>query len=853
MPQPPQPKTGNLAILDVLSRTGAGLFADFDSERIVQQVTDSSVALTGACYAAYFHNLIDESSGSLGLYTLSGARREDFEGLGHPRATAIFAPTFANQVVRSDDVLVDPRYGHNSPHHGLPSGHLPVRSYLAVPVVGRSGAVLGGILLGHPEPARFGDEEERLIVSLAGQAAIAIDNAQLYHAAQRELTDRRRIEAALAASETRMEAIANSIDQMIWTTQPDGFHDYYNARWYEYTGVPRGSTDGDGWQAIFHPDDQPIASERWRHSLDTGEPYEIEYRLRHHSGDYRWVLGRAQCMRDGDGRITRWFGTCTDIHELKVARDQLRHFNETLEARVQARTEELMLAQEALRQAQKMEAVGQLTGGIAHDFNNLLTIVTGNIGITQRAIAAAGINDPRATRALDGAMKGAERAAALTQRLLAFSRRQPLVPKPIDVDRLITSMADLLNRALGETVALETVTTPGLWRTEADPHQLESAILNLAVNARDAMPDGGKLTIETANANLDEPYSAQHAEVAPGSYVMVCVTDTGCGMAPDQVQRAFEPFFTTKEVGKGTGLGLSMVYGFVKQSGGHVKIYSEVGEGTTIKLYLPRLLRDVTIEPEPAPATGLEPSVRRETVLVCEDDDDVRAYTVECLRELGYRVLEAHDGPSAIRLLERQDVPVDLLFTDVVMPGMSGREVAEAAQAIQHDLRVLYTSGYTRNAIVHGGRLDPGVEMIGKPFSFETLARTVRDVLDRGRSERVLVVEGDDQVRGLAVEALASSGVPSEGAATAGEALGKVRAARGDYAFVVIDAELAEALVAELRAQHRCLAILIASDGPDPALVERYADDRYVAIIEKPYTAARLREANAALAGERRG
>nr|WP_317128301.1 ATP-binding protein [Sphingomonas baiyangensis] len=830
--------------LELLSRTTAALFADHDVERIVQAVTDASVEVTGAAFAAFFHNIWDESGERLGLYTLSGARRADFEGFGHPRATRVFAPTFANKIVRSDDIVTDPRYGHNAPHSGMPRGHLPVRSYLAVPVAGRSGAVLGGILLGHPEPGRFAQAHERLMVGLAAQAAIAIDNARLFEAAERELADRRAAEAALAESEARFAAIANSIDQMIWSTQPDGFHDYYNDRWYEYTGVPHGTTDGEGWNAIFHPDDQPRAWEVWRASLASGAPYEIEYRLRHRSGDYRWVLGRAQCVRDQVGRIARWYGTCTDIHELKTTRDQLRDLTATLEQRVQERSDQLMLAEEALRQAQKMEAVGQLTGGIAHDFNNLLTVVTGNIGIAQRSLSQENVHEPRALRALEGAMKGAERAAALTQRLLAFSRRQPLAPKPVDVDRLIGSMADLLARSLGELVATETITAPGLWRVEADPHQLEAAILNLAVNARDAMPDGGRLTIETANAKLNEAYAAQHAEVAPGSYVVIAVTDTGCGMTPDQVERAFEPFFTTKEVGKGTGLGLSMVYGFVKQSGGHVKIYSEIGHGTTIRLYLPRLTRDVRDdEVEAQRVCGLEPSRQRETILVCEDDDDVRAYTVECLRELGYRVLEAHDGPSALRLLERQGAPIELLFTDVVMPGMSGRELADAARERQAGLRVLYTSGYTRNAIVHGGRLDPGVEMIGKPFTFEALARTVRDVLDRGRSGRVLVIETEDGLRHLAIEALSASGLAAEGAANAAEALGKLRVARGDYSFVVLDGALAPTLLPEIRGLQADLAVIVAGGGGAAGS----ADPR-LAIVARPYTAAGLRETWAAMA-----
>ena len=541
-----------------------------------------------------------------------------------------------------------------------------------------------------------------------------------------------------------------------------------------------------------------------------------------------------------------------NITEEKARDAALRELNATLEQRVASAIAEREQAEEALRQAQKMEAVGQLTGGIAHDFNNLLTVVTGNIDMAGRALNAAGVTDARAIRALDGAMKGAERAAALTQRLLAFSRRQPLAPKSLDADKLVAGMSDLLNRALGETVQLEVVTSPGLWRVEADPNQLEAAILNLAVNARDAMPDGGTLTIETANARLDESYSAAHAEVAPGQYVVIAVTDTGQGMSRDTLARVFEPFFTTKEVGKGTGLGLSQVYGFTKQSGGHVKIYSEEGQGTTVKLYLPRLLSEETEQAASTPlATGLEASPRRETVLAVEDDDDVRAYTVECLRELGYRVLEAHDGPSAVRLMERQTRPIDLLFTDVVMPGMSGRELADELRRHQPDLRVLYTSGYTRNAIVHGGRLDEGVEMIAKPFTFQALATKVRDVLESGRTRRVLVVEAEPTVRAFAVETLANAGYAAEEAATGAESLMKVRAAQGRYDLVLLDGSLpdksGESLVAELRALHADMPVLIATAERVAELTRQFAADRCVAILAKPYTGAKLKTALDAL------
>ena len=467
----------------------------------------------------------------------------------------------------------------------------------------------------------------------------------------------------------------------------------------------------------------------------------------------------------------------------------LRALNEQLEARIAHAIAEREKVEDALRQAQKMEAVGQLTGGIAHDFNNLLTVITGNVDMARRALGSG--ETSRAGRALDNAQKGAARAAALTQRLLAFSRRQPLAPKFVNMDRLVTGMADLLHRALGEQVQLETVSTPGLWRVEADPNQLESAILNLAVNARDAMPEGGKLTIETANARLDEQYSAAHAEVAPGSYVVVAVTDTGTGMSKETLARVFDPFFTTKGVGKGTGLGLSMVYGFVKQSGGHVKIYSEPNEGTTVKIYLPRVMNAVEAD-EKDEAADVDRMRRQQRILVVEDDDDVRAYTVEILRELGYRVLEAHDGPSAMRLLDRQEQRVDLLFTDIVMPGQSGRELADAARRTHPTIKVLFTSGYTPGAILRGGRVEPGVEIIAKPFTYQALAGKIADVLDAGRTGRVLIVESDETLRMFAVEALLGAGNAVDEAATASEALGLVRASGGRYDAVLLDVPLAE-------------------------------------------------------------
>lgn len=409
---------------------------------------------------------------------------------------------------------------------------------------------------------------------------------------------------------------------------------------------------------------------------------------------------------------------------LAARRWQRQH--ETL-AQLRSEVQRRELAEEALRQSQKMEAIGRLTGGIAHDFNNHLTVISSNIELLQRRM-------PQGSEALarlaDAAMSGVQRAATLTHRLLAFARQQPLDPEPLDLGRLVTGMSDLLRRTLGEDIAIETVLAGGLWQARVDANQLENVLLNLAVNARDAMPDGGKLTIETANAHLDDAYAASHTEVAAGQYVMLAVTDTGMGMAPEVIEKAFEPFFTTKPLGQGTGLGLSMVYGFIKQSGGHVAIYSEPGQGSTVKVYVPRFVR-----PNTKPAAGTDAGRSRprgsgETILVVEDDEDVRRASVEALREMGYEVLEAGDAMDGVRLIvDRGDI--DLLFTDVGLPGgVNGRALADAARSAQPGLRVLFTTGYTRNAILHNGVLDQDVHFIAKPFNLTALAAKVREVLD---------------------------------------------------------------------------------------------------------------------------
>lgn len=446
-------------------------------------------------------------------------------------------------------------------------------------------------------------------------------------------------------------------------------------------------------------------------------------------GGQRCALEAALTLTGGveEGRGTSI--VLRDVTARRRAQDQLREANLDLQRQVSQRTQELEKSQLALMQAQKLEAIGKLTGGVAHDFNNVLQVIGSNLQLLQPLVQDEG----QAERLLRAALAAVDRGAKLSSQLLAFARRQPLEPVPLNVGRRVQAMDDLLRRALGERIEVQTVLAGGLWTTLADGNQLENVILNLAINSRDAMPEGGQLTIEVANVALDDAYAADLPDVAPGQYVMLAVSDTGHGMPPEVAAQAFEPFFTTKAEGKGTGLGLSMAYGFAKQSGGHIRIYSEVGHGTTIRLYLPRSFEKEVEPPRPlaGPVQG-----GSETILVVEDDIAVQAAVVSVLQSLGYRVLRAGDAQAALTILQ-SGVHVDLLFTDVVMPGpLRSPELAQRARHLLPGIAVLFTSGYTQNAIVHGGRLDPGVELLSKPYRQEDLARKIRHVLSSRRQAR---------------------------------------------------------------------------------------------------------------------
>ncbi|GAC1667470.1 MAG: hypothetical protein NVS9B2_09040 [Steroidobacteraceae bacterium] len=526
-----------------------------------------------------------------------------------------------------------------------------------------------------------------------------------------DIEDERRASSALAelnaTLEQRVAQQSAERDRLWQTTQDllavvdsDGTFRAANPAWTVVLGWWTEEVVGKNHLSFVHPEDRPNSQAALDQALASPLPT-FENRCLHKDGDYRWIS---------------WSATAENNLVYATGR------NITAEKEAAA---ELLTAQEALRQSQKMEAVGHLTGGIAHDFNNMLAVVIGSLELLGRRFAGS---DAGVRRYLDAASEAARRASLLTQRLLAFSRQQPQQPEAININTLVARMSDLLCHSIGADIRLETVLAGGLWRTHADPNHLENVIVNLAVNARDAMPEGGRLTIETQNAHLDDRYATAHPGTAAGQYVLIAVTDTGTGMRPDVLDKAFEPFFTTKAVGKGTGLGLSQVYGFVKQSGGHVKIYSKLGQGTTIKIYLPRLLaalEEIPVE-EPDPPRPL--GNPREVVLVVEDEPAVRRFSVEAVTELGYRTLEADGAAAALRVLESHPEIV-LLFTDVVMPDVNGAKLAAEARRRWPNLKILFTTGYTRNAVVHNGVMDPGVEMIGKPFTLDALAAKLRLVL----------------------------------------------------------------------------------------------------------------------------
>jgi PAS domain S-box-containing protein len=741
-------------------------------------------------------------------------------------AIAAFGPAIVRRlaaaaVVRIDDTWTDPDLA--DPVVASSFAAIGMRAGITVPLA-RDGRFVGVLYAHSAEPRRWEDHEEAVVRAVA---------ARTWDAAQRA-----RAEQRLRESEETFRGFAQAMPNQVWAADPAGRLNWFNDRVYAYFGAGPGDLDGDAWIGVVHPQDQATALAAWRTALRDGGTYEIAFRLRRADGAHRWHIARAVPIRGGDGAITRWIGTNTDIQEQRQALADLARLNTTLEERVAERTRErdriwalsrdaLLIAdregrwlsvspawtsllgwsqsdlvgrsagwmghpddppldltaigddagggptpraesrfrardggyrwfswtavadgdllycvardvtaekdaaarlrqiEEALRQSQKMEAIGQLTGGIAHDFNNLLTGIMGSLALVRRRVATGRLDD--IDRFIEAATASAQRAAALTHRLLAFARRQSLDTRPVPVDGLVRGMEDLLRRTLGEQVNLQIALAPDGWPAMTDANQLESAILNLAINARDAMPGGGELTIETANTVLDARYTQMHQDLRPGDFVAISVTDTGIGMSKAVIEKAFEPFFTTKPVGQGTGLGLSMVYGFTRQSGGHARIYSEPGRGTTVTLYLPRAVEEAAAG-TPGPADA--PAGRGEIVLVVEDDPAVRMLIIEVLRELGYQASEATDASQALDIIGSGQ-PIDLMVSDVGLPGLNGRQLADFARERRPDLKVLFVTGYAENAAIRSGFLASGMDMITKPFAIEALASKISAMMAR--------------------------------------------------------------------------------------------------------------------------
>jgi PAS domain S-box-containing protein len=649
----------------------------------------------------------------------------------------------------------------------------------------------------------------------------------------RDITQRRNAEQALAASEQQFRLLVQGVsDYAIYMLSPEGIVTNWNAGAERIKGCTADEAIGTHFSRFYTEADRAAGlPQRSLQIAETEGKFETEgVRVRRDGTEFlAGVL--IDPIRDDDGKLIGFAKITRDITERKRAADLLE------QTRIR------------LYQSQKIEAIGKLTGGVAHDFNNVLQIISGNLELLKRSAAG----DPLAGNRLQTAIEAVDRGAKLSSQLLAFARRQPLRPMAINLGRLLRGMDDLLRRALGESIEIETVVAGGLWNTLVDPNQLENVILNIAINARDAMQGSGKLTLELGNAMLDDFYVSHNPEVIAGQYVLLAVTDTGSGMSPEVIERAFDPFFTTKPEGVGTGLGLSMALGFIKQSGGHIKIYSEPGHGTTIRAYLPRSL-ETEVE---APIRKTGPLVAvggHETILVVEDDLAVQATVVDILAELGYRVLRASNAQGALHIVQ-SGVHVDLLFSDVVMPGpVRSPELAQKAKQLLPNLVVLFTSGYTQNAIVHGGRLDPGVELLSKPYRREDLALKVRRLLGKRKTGKaapvarsaaaanILVVEDNEDFRTLLCEMLRMLGHAPESVGSAEEALTAIEARPVD--LVITDIGLPGMsgvdLVKRLNETQPALPVVLSTGYDMPSSLP---SDFNVTALSKPYSMTQLTQA----------
>ncbi len=502
------------------------------------------------------------------------------------------------------------------------------------------------------------------------------------------------------------EELADFAPVMIWRAGTDTLCDWFNKPWLDFTGRTMAQETGNGWTEGVHPDDFERCLSVYVTAFEARRPFTMTYRLKRHDGVYRELLDNGAPFHR-HGAFAGYFGSCVDVTDLNAT-------------------------EERLRQAQKMEAVGQLTGGLAHDFNNLLAGISGSLELMQTRMQQGRVADVE--RYMSVAQSATKRAAALTHRLLAFSRRQTLDPRPSDVTRLAMGMQEMIQRTVGPGIRIEVVGATNVWPALVDPSQLENALLNLCINARDAMPDGGSITVETSNKWMDERAARQH-DMQEGQYLALCVTDTGTGMPPEVVARVFEPFFTTKPIGQGTGLGLSMIYGFAQQSGGQVRIYSEVGQGTTVCIYLPRHSGAVEDETVAETIARLPRSESGETVLIVDDEPTVRMLVTDILEDLGYAAIEAGDSATGLKVLQ-SDVRIDLLVTDVGLPGgMNGRQMADAARVHRPDLKVLFITGYAENSVIGNGHLPPGMAVLTKPFAMDAMAARIRSMIEGGRDQ----------------------------------------------------------------------------------------------------------------------
>jgi len=587
-------------------------------------------------------------------------------------------------------------------------------------------------ILALPSPAQLAEVNQKLQAEIQERRAAETEVRRI----NEELEDRvLRRTAQLTESEASFRQLAEALPQMVWMAGADGQLEYLNSQWTEYAGGLPDGPSGPAWTALVHEADAGQAAARWSDSVHTGDPFDGEYRLRGRDGRYRWFLGRARAVVGEQGRIRRWFGTFTDIDDQKRAADDLRHALEELRLEMKKRRS----VEEQLLQAQKMEAVGRLAGGVAHDFNNLLTVILGYTDMLRDETA----EQPLAVEFAKEIRSAAERASSLTNQLLAFSRRQITAPRVLDLNEVVRQIEKMLHRIIGEDVELRLRLASDLARVKVDPSQIDQVIMNLAVNSRDAMPNGGRLTLETAPVVWSSEYAEGHPNIQPGNYVMLAVSDTGCGMDAATRARLFEPFFTTKEKGKGTGLGLSIVYGIVKQNGGDILVYSEPGQGTSFKIYLPAVEAEAGASPSGAGAghaamaatggTGRS-SGPAKTILLVEDELQVRSLTRTMLSKMGFQVIAAASADEALQLLAGDCGPVALLLADIVMPGMNGPELAQRIR-VQRPIPVLFMSGYTDGGVLGHGLLGPGTPFIQKPFTAKELEKRVRAALAAAESE----------------------------------------------------------------------------------------------------------------------